>query len=210
MHMLHRTHLITIAHGGPCVDDPWHDFLVVDFGEEGQGRGHQPVRPVPRLHQAQPRVRVRVDGPQTDSDGRPPKVPVQLGHEVLDSAAEGAVSAERLEGAAGGDRPPPRGGLHVALGLQLQDEVSLLHPDHRKLLFTLVAAVVLLVLVDELHHLVDDRRRLRDIGDVVVLGCVEARVDAREEASHEVEERHHLLLHHVPLPFSSIYLLLNL
>ena len=141
---------------------------------------------MPRLHQAQPRVRVGVDGPQSDGDGRPPKVPVQLGHEVLDGVAESAVAAERLEGPGGGDRPPPCGGLHVALGLDLQHEVPLLHPNHRELLFSLVVAV-LLELVDELFDLINERCRLWDVGDVVVLGGVEATVDSREEAGDEVE-----------------------
>ena len=82
-----------MSQSGSGVDEPRHDLLVVDLGEEWQRRGHQSMWPVSGLHQAQPRVCVHVYRPQPDGDGRSPEIPVQLGHEVLDGVAEGAVTS---------------------------------------------------------------------------------------------------------------------
>jgi hypothetical protein len=76
-------HLVAVSDCGSRVDEPWHDPLFLDLGEEGQRGPHDPVGSVSCLDEAEAGRGVRVDATKAGGDGRAAKVAVKVAYEIL-------------------------------------------------------------------------------------------------------------------------------
>ena len=194
----YQNYLVAVSNGGSGVDEPGDDALVSESGQEGQDGGHDPVRSVPALDQTHLGQGVGVQNPETGGDRGHAEITVKL----LDLSPDGGVE----HGVGQGQgllrtryQSPLLLPTEVTRPLKGQAQVALLHAHHdkdTKLCFYFEIkcccffCLILPVVLQDLFDAIDQGLGIRDVRNVVVLGQVQSRVGARQEAGEEVEKTH--------------------